>query len=355
MKILIVGAGPTGLTAGVELARRGVDARIIDRREEGSTLSRAVGINPRSLEILEPSGVTAELLRRGVELRTIHVYREDNRLLSLPLAAAAKKHGRNFILALAQDETEAVLRDAFEREGGTIDYGTELDGLRQNDRQVVATTTTGADLFCDYLIGADGIGSSTREALGIDFPGVELPETWSIADVDVAAWRHPMAATLFQLTEGKVAFVAPLASDRYRVISNTPDALAALPLETDVSKIRREGQFNISIRQVAEYSKGRVFLAGDAAHCHSPVGGRGMNLGIADSADLAERLLAGDLSDYSAERRLEGHQVVAGSERMRKIVTSPHPLTRMLVLTAFKLTSVLPPLQARLATQFLYG
>lgn len=355
MRVLIVGAGPTGLTAAVELARRGIEVEVIDRRGRASSFSRAVGIMPRSLEILEPLGVTERLLQEGVTFRQVKFYTGDVPALTLPLDVPTPRHGFDFILAVAQDRTEDILRDAFEKLGGTVQYSTALVGLEQDNDLVTATTGDGATSSVDYLIGADGIGSTTRQILGIDFPGHDLPETWSIVDVDAEGWPNTDAFTICRLPEGEVVVVAPLEPARYRIISNTDDALSDLPLAIDVTGIRREGQFQISIRQVREYGAGRVFLAGDAAHCHSPVGGRGMNLGIADSAELAQRMVEGTLADYSASRHKDGARTIAGSERARKIMTSPNPFVRTAVHAGLKTVSLLPALQQRMAHTFLYG
>ncbi len=149
--------------------------------------------------------------------------------------------------------------------------------------------------------------------------------------------------------------VAPLEPKRFRVISNTGDALAALPLKLNVTNIRRAGSFEISIRQAAEYSAGRVFLVGDDAHCHSPVGGRGMNLGIADSAELARRMAEGGLEGYGEARHKVGERTIAGSEAARKIMTSRNPVTRFLVLAVLKTASIMPALQRLFARKILYG
>ena len=178
MNVLIVGAGPTGLTAAVELARLGVDVRVIDRRESGSGLSRAVGIMPRSLEILRPSGVTEKLLAEGMRFRELRVYRDARPVLALPLAVRGAAD--DFVLGLVQDRTEAILRDALIRHGGSLSYAIEMVGLQQDADGVVIETKDGAETQVDYVIGADGIGSATREGLGVGFPGHDLPETWSI-------------------------------------------------------------------------------------------------------------------------------------------------------------------------------
>ena len=149
--------------------------------------------------------------------------------------------------------------------------------------------------------------------------------------------------------------VAPLEPTRFWVISNTGDALAALPLKMNVTNIRRAGAFKISIRQVAQYGVGRVFLVGDAAHCHSPVGGRGMNLGIADGAELARRMAEGGLEGYGEARHKVGKKTIAGSEAARKVMTSRNPVTRLLVLAVLKTVSLMPALQRQIARKILFG
>ena len=361
MRVLIIGAGPTGLTAAVELARRGIDAHVIDRRDATSTYSRAVGITPKSLEMLEASGVTEKLLAEAMKLKTVRLYRNAEKIFDLEVAVEEVQYGYDFILGLAQDRTEDILADAARALGATIDYGAELKDLHDNGRRVTATVSTGGDLpdfeygSFDYVIGADGVGSKTRELLGLGYPGIELPETWSIADVDADDWQNPGAFTICQLDGGKIAVVVPLEPKRYRVISNTSDALKTLPLKMDSKNIRRQGTFKIHIRQVDQYQKGRVFLAGDAAHCHSPVGGRGMNLGIADSVELARRMEEGGLEGYSDARHAEGKLVIGFSEGGRKTMTSANPFTRLMVRAVLKTVQVFPSLQRRVSKQVLYG
>ncbi len=115
------------------------------------------------------------------------------------------------------------------------------------------------------------------------------------------------------------------------------------------------GEFQISIRQVAQYGVGRVFLVGDAAHCHSPVGGRGMNLGIADGAELARPMVEGGLEDYGEARHQVGKEIIAGREAIRKVITSRNPVTRVRVLAVLRTASFMPALQRQLAKKILYG
>ncbi|MEM7127129.1 MAG: NAD(P)/FAD-dependent oxidoreductase [Chloroflexota bacterium] len=351
--VLIVGAGPTGLTAAVELARHGIVADVIDRKTDASTLSRAVGIMPRSLEILAPSGVSARLLDEGVKVREMVGYVGQRKVVTVPLYGVHPR--QDFGLALAQDRTETALRDALHGYGGTVTYGCELSGLRQDGEQVIVETQDGRERVVDYVIGADGSRSATRQALGIEFIGYDLPETWSIADVDAANWTHAEGLTFCILDEGRIVVVAPLEQERFRVIANTEDALATLPLHLDVTNIRRAGQFRISVRQVSQYGLGRVFLAGDAAHCHSPAGGRGMNLGIADAAELATRLVESRLEGYSASRHAVGAQTIADSERARRWLTAANPLMRAATNAGFGLLNLFPTLKRPVAHAFLGG
>ena len=353
LRILIVGAGPTGLTAAVELSRQCIIPRIIDRKDAPSPLSRAVGIMPRSLNTLTPSGVTKQLVEEGVKFRYAQLFHGNKLLMRISL-----KRGHpdwDFAIALAQDRTEHALIEGLKRNGGNVEFGSELTGIRQEDENILVNINNGPDEKYDYVLGADGIHSATRNLLGIDYPGFDLPETWSIADVDAVNWPYHETGTICILPHGKMVVVVPLETNRYRVVSNTDDALATLPLKLEVTNKHREGQFTISIRQVKEYRRGNVFLAGDAAHCHSPAGGRGMNLGIADAAEWAQRIIENDLEGYPQSRHEAGASTISLSERMRKTVTSTNPITKIGLTIFGTLINIFPPLEHRLAKTFLDG
>lgn len=353
--VLIVGAGPTGLTAGVELQRRGIHATVIDRRDKASPFSRAVGIVPNSLRLLEPSGVTADILKVGMRYTYARMYDKTAELLTVPLKPRKIKHGYDFIIGLAQDRTEDILHDKLIELGGTVHYNTEFKSLKDMGDHVVVEFGEGRSGAYDFVIGADGTHSTVREQLGVAFPGIDLPETWSIADVDANDWPNTDAFTICFLDDAKIAVVAPLEPNRFRVISNTPNALDALPLPLNVTNIRREGEFNISVRQVEKYQKGNVFLAGDAAHCHSPVGGRGMNMGIADAAELARRISDGTQNGYSAIRHAEGKRIIASTERARKAMMEPSNFKRGVVKSILGSLQHIPFMRRLLAENFLYG
>lgn len=353
MRVLIVGAGPTGLTAAIELARRGIEVKIVEKRSEGSGFSRAVGIMPKSLELLADSGVAERLLAEGIRMANFRIFIDGRQRLSFTTRRADPKY--DFLLALPQDKTEAIMRGQLAGQRIKVDFATTVAGFEQSSEGVTVAYADRTTERFDYLIGADGVHSTTRKILGVAFNGYDLPETWSIADVEARDWPYQDSFVISALSDGRVAVVAQIGANRYRVISDTGDALETLALPLDVNQIHRQGTFGISVRQVEKYQVGRVFLTGDAAHCHSPVGGRGMNLGIADSADLARRLADGDPSGYGPARHPVGKTVIAASESARKIITSGKWSRRMLFRLGLAAVRLLPPLRRRTARVVLRG
>ena len=346
MRVLVVGAGPTGLTAAIELTRCGVTPTVVEKRDHASTLSRAVGITPRSLQILSHSGVSERLIAEGVAMDGVRIYRGHDLALEMPLYS-----DRAFfptLLGLPQDRTEGVMKEVLAALWGTVNYGVALESLTEQGAEVVARFSDGTEGCFDFVVGADGAKSTVRQQAAIEYPGIDLDQTWSIADIEVEDWRHPNKITLVQAQPGKVIVVAPMGATRYRLVASNQDAIAALPLPLNVTNVHREGTFNISIRQAETYSKGRIHLAGDAAHCHSPIGGRGMNLGIADAAELARRIVEGGLEGYSALRHKEGAEAIRVTERGRKMAGGLTRQRRCTFRALLALVRVAEPIKHRL-------
>ena len=345
--ILIVGAGPTGLTAAVELARCGVAPRIIDRDPGPTPLSKAAGIAARTLDFLEPSGVTERLLAEGIRIRHGHVRFEGRKLGTIDFSVLPHRH--NFMLALPQSATEQGLADVLAKMGVSIEWNTRLAKLERTNGQVAVELHGPAgpeQARYDYVFGADGVHSTVREAAGLAFEGYVHARTWSIADATLAGWPYePDAAHLFFHRNGDLGFIIPIGDATYRAVSNTADALAQVPGAYRITQRLRADTFHIPVKQAARYQDGGIFLGGDAAHVHSPVGARGMNLGIEDAAAFARRLVADQLDGYTAERRPVGQRWIKLSERILATAQASDPVRVALRNLAIRLIGHLPALQ----------
>ena len=293
-EVLVVGAGPVGLAAALGLNRRGAGVRLIEKSADGTNLSKAVGINARSLELLEPSGVTARLLGAGLRIEHINLRSGRDILTRVDLSKLLGPY--NFMLSLPQSETELILEDVLGDCGVSVERETELVGFTQDADGIDAHLSTGGtkiDLRADYILGCDGAHSTVRKTLGLGFAGERYPETWSLADIRMDWPFGHGEGNLFMEPGGRVLFIISLPRGRYRVIANAPEALSLLPPGSNVSEVLWQTDFTVSLRQVDSYAVGRAFLAGDAAHIHTPAGGRGMNFGIEDACDFAERQALG--------------------------------------------------------------
>lgn len=351
--VLIVGAGPVGLLLATELSRDGVDVVLIDRMRERRFFCKALGVTQRTLEIFDDLGIAHDAIDRGVWLRGLSSF--DG---GVPGASMDMAQGLPFgNLSLAQFETEGLLERTLQRHGGRVHYGWELlgfeageDGVRaqlqgsQGSQAPHGQDGAARNITCRWLVGCDGAHSKVRSTLGLSFEGASFPQTFALADLEVE-WDLPRGrAYRFNHRrdgDGTTLVAIPVngSSRRYRLSMVLPDAavegaagppqspdlgqvsawmLPLLPSGARLSSLHWSSVYRISHRIVSAYSRGRVFLAGDAAHLHPPIGGQGMNTGLQDAHNLAWKLALasrnqdapGLLDSYSAERHPVGLDVV---------------------------------------------
>ncbi|MFC7676193.1 FAD-dependent oxidoreductase [Mycolicibacterium sp. GCM10028919] len=357
LPVLIVGAGPTGLTAAVELARLGVDVRIIDRAPAPSSTSRALGIQARTLELLRPRGIADDLLSLGNRVRATALHAGGERLGGIEFATMASEF--DYILMLPQSDTERLLDERAAALGVTVERGIEFVGLAQGDDvRVVVRDQDGHSetIAASYVIAADGSHSPVRKALGLPFEGRSLPQDYVLGDVRLTGDLPDDQLSIFLASNGFLA-VFPMGSGRFRFMATDPGGItgdAAEPTLADVQALYDRtvevparchdlawsSRFRINSRHMTTLRAGRVFFGGDAAHVHSPAGGQGMNAGIQDMINLSWKLamvLRGRarpelLDTYGSDRLPVIRQLVAMTERATKAFNSTNPVVHGLLV-----------------------
>ncbi len=310
---LIVGAGPVGLAAALFLARRGIVPRVIEKRPHRSHESRALAVNPRTLDLLEQTGVTARMLELGAPMRGAQFWPCHDHHVEANFNELHARHP--FMLALSQSVTERLLEEAFEAAGGRVERNRELVACESHDNSAHATIRdtdgTTEELDAPWLLAADGAHSTTRKSLDIDFPGAAMPHDWYLADLPLETTLAIDRAHGLFLEHGAFVFYIRVVTDAradhaphvWRVISNRPITFDKLPHARAAGEPIWSSSFRVAHRLAATFRVGRAFLAGDAAHIHSPIGARGMNLGIEDAAVFAALIATDRVDEYESRRR----------------------------------------------------
>ncbi|WP_314173468.1 FAD-dependent monooxygenase [Streptomyces winkii] len=368
--VLVAGAGPTGLALACGLRAAGTSVRVVDAAKEPARTSRALGLQPRGSEVLDRLGALEDLPRSSIPIRQVIAHVDGRPVARLKLGRPTKLVTRPGLL-ISQAEVEARLRNRLSQLGVEVEWGRELTSAEQDADGVTATlngdvtsgTTgeiadgnTGEPIRADWLVGCDGAHSRVRRAAGIGFPGVPVVERFLLADVR-AQLPFPRDAASVWLRGEQMCGVFPLPGDTWRVMAPAaagtgadlgPEELLGVlagalremaGLESvPVRETLWTSTFRIHRRLASTYRQGRMLLAGDAAHIHSPLGGQGLNTGLGDAENLAWKLAlvasgrAGDglLETYEAERRPVAREVVESTSALTRVVTGQNAPARAL-------------------------
>lgn len=343
-RIFIAGAGPIGLTAAVELKRRGFALRIIDPDMSVSPESRALAVNTRTLELMEPSGVTEMMLAAGNRVKHVVIRRNEKVLAQIDLTKIP--HRFNFMLVLEQSKTEEILIQKLSKMGVEVEKNTALESFSGGPK-IQCQLSNGKSATTDILIGADGSHSVVRKTLGLTFEGETDEQIFGLADVELDDWPFPTDTAVLTIMDTHLAPYLPMREGFGRFISTKGDCLNNLPRDAKVKKVTWETDFKLSYRQVQTYQSGNVFLAGDAAHIHSPVGGRGMNLGMEDACWLAWLIEMGREAEYTALRHTVGADVLKFTHAFTSFAKSRGVLQDMFFQLGIPILTKLPALQRR--------
>ncbi|GAA3343172.1 FAD-dependent monooxygenase [Amorphoplanes nipponensis] len=369
-EVLVAGAGPVGLTAALELTRRGVRARIVDAASGPATTSRAIATHPRTLETYDQMGIADEMIARGLIVRAFTMYSNGSRLIRLDADYTASPTQFPFTVAIDQVRTEEVLREALARHGVEVEWDTALTGFDETPDGVLSHTASGASIPSAWLIGCDGGHSTVRKQLGLPLTG-EVNETWLIADALVDT-DLPRNSIYWIHTSGGTLMMAPLPGARRWRMLDTVDvdydgdagAIAArftgkLSVGTGVPVVVEApawvSVFTAQQRMVPAMQSGRVFVAGDAAHVHSPASGQGMNTGIQEAYNLAWKLAmvirgwaGADLLDtYSQERVPVGAGLLESTRTASALVALKNRLAGVALPVVFAIMRRVPPMRVR--------
>ena len=373
--VLIVGAGPTGLTTAIELARRNINVRIIERRTEPSTRSKALVVHARTLEFMDILGIADEMVSRGYTSPGIDFSSSSEKPLRASMYGLDTRFP--FILVLPQAETEAILERRLNDFGVEVEREQTLTNFSETEEGILSTVECNdntLEIQSRYLVGADGSRSVVRKTLGLPFEGLSYSWTAFLGDVWLEG-HHAEGGTEQHSNDRGLAFIVPFDDGSHRIVTidrkyqSNKDTreLKIEELQESISAILEKPvqlsepkwltRWGASLRQAPQYRVGRVFMGGDAVHTHSPAGGQGLNTGIGDAFNLGWKLaLAVEgtapktiLDTYNNERHAIGAKVLRTSDFLLKSLLIRQPILRTLRTLLFQLLIPLPPVQRNLA------
>lgn len=356
--VLVVGAGPTGLTLACALRLHGLTVRVVDRAAGPATTSRANFLHARGSEVLGRIGALGTLPDQSLRAMRITNYLGDRPLVTLEFGDPRMRTAAP-PMVISQAKVEASLRSRLADLGGHPQWGNGLAALSSDDDAVVAELDDGTEVAARWLVGCDGTASTTRKLAGIGFPGAKLTERWLLADLHLD-WDLDRGGTTGWIHPGGLLGAMPMPDnsgrhDLWRVFAYDP-GYAEKPSESEILERMRQvipqrsgrrvrvgdpewlSVFTVHRRLADRYRQGRILIAGDAAHAHAPFGGQGMLTGVGDAENLAFKLalvtrgLAADpfLDTYEAERRPLATEVLRGTSAVTRVNIAGNPVGRFL-------------------------
>lgn len=349
MSVIVVGAGPTGLLLAGDLAAAGIAVRVLEKRSLESNLTRAFALHARALEYLDARGLADELVAQGFPVDELRVALGSGQQATLSLRHPESRFP--FVLMVQQARTEQLLLRRAEELGAEIVRGAEVIDVRERGEEVEAEIRGEKRMErASYLIGADGAHSVVRERLGIEFRGTPYGTRLLLADVRL---REPLPAAINPfIGKDGVALLPPYGDGWFRAtiwdrrarataldeplsVEEIADSLARISNgAVHAEEMRWSTRFLSERRHARHYRRGRIFLAGDAAHTHSPMGAMGMSVGILDAGNLSWKLVAALrgwapawlLDSYETERAPHARRTIAISDLILRAALAPRPL-----------------------------
>lgn len=328
-EIIIVGAGPSGLSAAIFLSELGFKPRIIDKKLEISEHSKALGVNPRTLDLMEGVGISDRFLKNGRKMTAVNLWKADKHIYKNDFTQVKSKYP--FMLIQPQKESEEILLEEIQNRNIKVEYGTEFSTWnKSNARYSVAINGRKKESNeYDYVIGADGGHSKIREQLGIEYKGYRYDQEWELFDVELTMKVNPDEGHIRLFPEGGMIMIR-LKDNIWRIAGNMKSILNYLPQNAIIGIIHWESTFRINHKVAKNLTHENVVLIGDTAHLHSPVGARGMNLGIEDAYLVSQLIGENRLDDYNGIRKSYLENTVNRINNITMGMAGTSPMSKLL-------------------------
>jgi 2-polyprenyl-6-methoxyphenol hydroxylase-like FAD-dependent oxidoreductase len=348
--VVIIGAGPTGLSLAAQLLRYNVDFIIIEKNDKTTLLSKAVVVQARTLEIFDELGIAEEAMKRGRVTTALNLFYKGKRRTHVDLAGLGEGISKySFALSLEQSKTEELLAEYVLAYGKAIEWSSHFSHCEQSDDKVIVHYSDAAgkpqSIEAQYAVGCDGASSVVRHQLGLQFEGDTIPKLFYVADVTLSSSViHGNELCMFLIKKGFILFFPMQGDGHYRIIGVLPDVkdpdakiefsdikediLNQVNVPLSITELRWFSSYRVHTRMADKFMKGRCFIAGDAGHIHTPAGGQGMNTGIQDAYNLAWKLGSVInnntnkklLETYDTERRANAKHLLKSTDRIFDIM-----------------------------------